>query len=261
MIRFYLFTIIVIVSARSISFSQEEENEACFEPDKKTMKVLSQAESEKYDLNERRKFYTTAIEMAPGNAYVYYSFATFNFQHAQNVQGMYEQGRANYEQLRKAYEGALKTYREVIFYCPEYSADAYYKIGYINYFLDNKGEAAKYFNLFLEFKSDDRSRYGEEYAKQKAEVPEILPEMAFFDKFYNNPVPFSPQKVPNVSSAKHEYLPMISPDGELIFYTRKGAEEEKGVKEVLVEEFTVSLRSSLAADFNTGERMKKPSCN
>lgn len=259
MIRFLQLSLIAITFVfPSFIFSQEEENEACYEPDKKTMKVLSQAENPKYALNERRKFYTTALEMAPGNSYVYYSFATFNFQHAQNVQEAYEQGRSNYNALRAAYEGALKSYKEVIFYCPEFSADAYYKIGYIYYFLEEKGEASKYFNLFLEFKSDDRSRYGENYATQKQEIEEILPEIEFFAAFYNNVVPFKPYMVPNVSSKKHEYLPMISPDGELIFYTRKGAEEAHGVKELLVEEFTVSIRPDLKTDFNEGDKMKKP---
>lgn len=240
------------------SFLQEEENEACFEPDKKTMKVLAQAESDKYDKNERRRFYTTAVDMAPGNAYVYYSFATFNYQHALAVQDSYEQGRANYNQLRTAYEGALKAYLEVIKYCSDFSADVYYKIGYIYYFLNEKGEASKYFKKFLEFKSDDRSRYGENYATQKKEIEEILPEIEFFDQFYSNLVPFKPSSVPNVSSPKHEYLPMISPDGELVFYTRKGTEEAHGVKELVVEEFTVSIRPDIKSEFSSGDKMKKP---
>lgn len=260
MMRFFLSAVLFVTASIPFTsvYAQQEENEACYEPDKKTMKVLSQAESEKYDKNERRKFYTTALEMAPGNAYVYYSFATFNFQHAQTVQDGYESGRNNYSQLQVAYEGALKTYKEVIFYCPEFSADAYYKIGYIYYFLNEKSEASKYFKLFLDFKSDDPSAYGESYATQKKEIEEILPEIEFFANFYNNLVPFKPNMVPNVSSHKHEYLPMISPDGELIFYTRKGAEEEHGVKEVLVEEFTVSLRKSLAENFGEGDKMNKP---
>ncbi len=261
MVRYFytaVFFVSALISGSNLYAQEETENDACFEPDKKTMKILSQAESDKYDKNERRKFYTTALEMAPGNAYVYYSFATFNWEHASNMAAAYEEGRASYAQLRTAYEGALRTYKEVIFYCSDYSADAYYKIGYIYYFLNEKAEASKYFNQFLEFKSDDPSRYGEAYATQKAEIQEILPEIEFFANFYSNLVPFKPYSVPNVSSQKHEYLPMISPDGELIFFTRKGAEEEHGVKEVLVEEFTVSLRKSLAEDFNSGTKLAKP---
>ncbi|MBI3133079.1 MAG: OmpA family protein [Bacteroidetes bacterium] len=261
MIRFYLLAVTsVFVTGFSVSvFSQEEDvNEACYEPDKKTMKVLSQAENEKYALNERRKFYTTAVEMAPGNAYVAYSFANFSFQHAQNIQASYEEGRANYNQLRAAYEGAMKTYKEVIAYCPEFSADAYYKVGYIYYFLNEKGQAASYFKQFLAFKSDDRAAYGENYATQKQEVEEILPEIEFYEKFYKNLVPFKATAVPNVCSAKHEYLPMLAPDSELIFYTRKGTEEAHGVVEGVFEEFTVSLRPDIKTDFNGGEKLKKP---
>lgn len=261
MIRFYHHTLLllcaIVISQASLS-QAEEPNEACFEPDKKTMKVLSQAESEKNDKMERRKLYTTAIEMAPGNSYVYYSFAMFNFAHAESIQESFDNGRSNYAQLKTAYEGAAKTFKEVIFYCPEFNADAYYKLGFISYMLNDKANAAKYFKAFLAFKSDDPSRYGELYGEHKKEVEEVLPEMEFFDKFYNNLVPFKPTKVNNVCSTDDEYLPMISPDGELIFYTRKGPDDGRDVVAKIVEEFTVSLRPDIKTDFNAGDRLKKP---
>src|SRR5687768_8901703 len=137
MIRPHLIMLLPFVAFISVSaFAQEEPNEACFEPDKKTMKVLGQAESEKYTRMERLQFYTTALEMAPGNSYVYWSFAQFNYAHAETVQDAYDNGRANFVQLKQAYDGAAKTYKEVIFYCPEFNADAYYKLGFIYYLLN-----------------------------------------------------------------------------------------------------------------------------
>jgi outer membrane protein OmpA-like peptidoglycan-associated protein/tetratricopeptide (TPR) repeat protein len=259
MIRLSSFVLLPFVTfSIASSFAQDEPNEACFEPDKKTMKVLGQAESEKYTRMERLQFYTTAVEMAPGNSWVYFSFAQFNFSHAETVQDAYDNGRANFVQLKQAYEGAAKTYKEVIFYCPEFNADAYYKLGFIYYLLNEKGEAAKYFKAFLAFKSDDVSRYGEQYAEHKREVEEILPEMEFYDKFYNNLVQFNPVPVTNVSSKKDEYLPMVSPDNELIFYTRKGDDGSRGVTSVVIEEFTVSLRPDIDGDFDGGEAMRAP---
>ena len=257
--RFFSYALVtaLVVIAKS-AVAQEEPNEACFEPDKKTMKILAQAESDKYDRMERLKFYTTAVEMAPGNSYVYYSFAQFNFSHAETVQDAYDNGRANFMQLKQAYEAAAKAYKEVIFYCPEFNAEAYYKLGFINYLLNEKADAAKYFKQFMAFKSDDFSRYGDQYAEHKKEVEEILPEMEFFDKFYNNLVPFEPASVNNVSSNKDEYLPMVSPDNELIFYTRKGDDGSRGITSVVIEEFTVSLRPDIKGDFNTGDPMRAP---
>src|SRR5690606_7096667 len=104
----------------------------------------------------------------------------------------------------------------------------------------------------------DRSRYGDDYLAHKKEVEEILPEMEFYDKFYNNLVPFKPAPVLNVCSTKDEYLPMVSPDNELIFYTRKGSDDARGVVENVVEEFTVSLRPDIAGNFDSGDRLKKP---
>jgi len=59
----------------------------------------------------------------------------------------------------------------------------------------------------------------------------------------SNPVDYNPAQVDGVSTFNNEYLPLISPDGEYIFYTRsvdKQASDEFSSKSV--EEFTYSKR-------------------
>ncbi|MBD3636770.1 MAG: OmpA family protein [Crocinitomicaceae bacterium] len=239
--------------------AQDDEDESCVEPGKPVMKLLKKtAENEKNERLERIKGYTDAIDMAPENAYVHYSFATFNFEYAMSVQDRFEQGTANYKQLYGAYQAAAKSYKNVIEHCPEFHSDPYYKLGLIYYSLGDKGQAAMYFKKFLEFDSRDPNAYSEDYSKNKKDVEEILPEMEFFDKFFNNPVPYEPVKVANVSSDEDEYLPMISPDNELIFFTRKGKQPGGGINPTLIEKFTLSQRPGPKGEFDSGAMLRAP---
>ncbi len=242
----------------TLSFSQDEEDESCVEPDKKAMKLVKEAESTKNSKMDRIKAYTDALAIAPDNAYIYFSFANFNFGQAENVQAQFDAGRTNFTNLQKAYESAATAYKKVIQYCPEYHSDAYYKCGYIYYLLGDKGQAAQYFKQFIEFNERDPNKYGENYSKNKKDVEQILPEMEFFDKFFNNPVPYTPVKVEHVSSEKEEYLPMISPDNELIFYTRKGKDTDKGIVSNVIEEFTLSQRPQPKGEFSSGDPLRAP---
>ena len=176
--------VLPILLFSSISFSQDID-EACQEPDKKVMKLLKTAESEKTEKMERIKAYTDAVALAPESAYVYFSFANYNYENAIFVQDQFELGRANYKQLAQAYETAAKTYKKVIELCPNFHSDVYYKLGTIYYTLSDKGQAAKYFKGFIEFSERDPNKYAETYSKNKKDVEEILPEMEFFDKFFN----------------------------------------------------------------------------
>lgn len=247
------FSFVNLVSAQSL------DDEACQEPDKKVLKLLKTGEDTKNDKPTRTKAYTDAVDLAPENAVVYYSYAQFHYEHAEYVHELFDNGRANYQQLTTAYEAAAKLYKRVVEYCPQYHSDVYYKLGLIYYILNDKGQAAKYFKEFVAYDVKDPDRYSDTYAKNKADVEEILPEMEFFDKFYGNPVPYVVKEVKNVSSKKDEYLPMISPDNELIFYTRKGQQDEPGgVVKMVIEEFTVSQRANASAEFSSGEALRAP---
>ena len=60
-----------------------------------------------------------------------------------------------------------------------------------------------------------------------------------------------PLAVTGVSSVKDEYLPALSPDAEIMFYTRKFTKKAKGdLVGREVEEFTWSLRPERITSFN-----------
>ena len=96
---------LVALFAGNISlFAQVAEDESCVVPeDKKVMKLMTEAESSKNDRATRTMAYTDALAIAPENSYVYFSFAEFNFDYAESIQAKFDQGRADFNQLKTAY--------------------------------------------------------------------------------------------------------------------------------------------------------------
>lgn len=250
----------LLLFAQFAAFSQDEEDESCAAPeDKAVVKLLKAAESTKNDSRERLMAYTEAVDLAPENAFVYYSYAQFNFKKAENVEASFNQGRANYNQLSAAYKGSANTYKKVIEHCPDFHSDCYYKLGYIYGLLGDQAQAMQYFTEYVDFDSKDPEKYDENYTKNKAAILESQPNAEFFEEFYANVVPFDPSEVRNVSSTKDEYLPIISPDNELIFYTRRGTTDDPGgVVKGVVESFTMSQRDNASVDFDGGEPLRAP---
>ena len=243
----------------STSTFAQEDDESCVEPDKKTMKLIKEAENTKNDKRERIMAYTEAVKAVPDNAYIYYSYACYNYKLAEEVQYNFDNGRTNFKTLSNAYMAAVNAYKKSIEFCPEFHSDSYYKIGYIYRLLGDKGQSMDYFNKFLAFESDDPSAYGPDYSKNKKDLEDLLPEIEFYEKFFANEMPYEPFIVKNVSTAdKQEYLPMISPDNDLIFYTRKGKVADGGVMSTVVEEFTMSIRKNTKSDFDGGSALRAP---
>src|SRR3989304_991090 len=85
----------------------------------------------------------------------------------------------------------------------------------------------------------------------------MINEAGFLSQIYNNPVPFEPVSVEGICTPVDEYLPAISADNEIAFFTRKYEKEVTGNQfRKLVEEFTYSERVN--GKFMRGEPMPPP---
>ena len=143
-----------------------------------------------------------------------------------------------------AEEFALKT----IEICPDQNPLLYYFLGEINYKRDMYVDASKYLEKAITLGLDENSKKKAEKMQEKAKViAEII----------LNPVPFNPQVVKGISTKADEYLPILSPDQELVFYTRRGRKSEIGsLTQSITEEFIFSKEDS--SNFNTGTLMPFP---
>ncbi len=243
--RILLLTITLLFTITS--FSQDEEEGPCARPtNKKVVKLLQQSfDTKKYDRKERFKFVKDALAID-----------------SECTECMLELGYRAYEVASaggNSFDNTKTYFIDVINSCPTYSADAYYYLGLINYNERDDEKALEYFNQFIKFKSENDWAYPKDYDKKVGTVKSVLEMLEFNVNFFKNPVPYSPQLVQGVSSSNDEYLPMISPDNELIFYTRKSDKKNLGdITSNVVEEITMSSRENMDADFDAGTALPKP---
>lgn len=234
----------------SSSFSQKNVEPCAFPTNKKILKQLDKAHDPKVLAKDQYQALKDALTIDENCAQCILELGIRSFDN--NAE------RAKLGQ-NSSFEYATNYFNSLIGICPQYHADPYYYLGLIFYGEKNNAEAVKYFNLFLNYKNGNEFSYAQDHKKKVADVKEILPEIEFSENFYKNKVPFNPELVIGVSTAFDEYLPMLSPDNEMVFYTRKKDIAAPGdIKSNIVEEFTLSLRDDISYPFDGGSALPKP---
>lgn len=159
----------------------------------------------------------------------------------------------------KGFGPSIKYFEQLQEKCPNYHSDVPYLLGTMHYGQDEFAEAAKAFEAFRKFPSDDATRMSKDFDKKYTDVEAVMPELQFYVDFYKNTAPLNPQLVRNVSTPAKEYLPMISPDNELMFFTRVSQVKAKGdIVAREVEELSEARRSDIRSDFNAGRSLPDP---
>lgn len=248
---FYLLTLVLFFATTQSGWSQDEEevDPNCVPPtDKKGVKLWEKAnDKQKYSYKERITALKDLLEMNEDCAPCMWNIAEETFLRAQ-VNG------SDYSIPKKYYLMLEQT-------CPDYHADIYYQLGLIYYSETQDCEAQKYFKKFLNFKSEDETKFSKKYDKQLKDVNEIMEEVDFYCNFFTtNKVNFNPVLVKNVSTAgRDEYLPIISPDNELIFFTQEYEHKDKGdMMTQTIQEFCEASRESASDPFSSGKAMPDP---
>lgn len=107
-------------------------------------------------------------------------------------------------------------YKMVTDICPGFAGHlAYFKLGVMYHkVLNDEPTAAKYFKLYLDNEKEPPAEYQQVASKL----------VDFFykkDELIKNPVPFDPKLVKGVNSDYDEFLPMLAPDNEYLYLTRR----------------------------------------
>ncbi|MEN9700156.1 MAG: hypothetical protein RLZZ301_1354 [Bacteroidota bacterium] len=177
----------------------------------------------------------------------------------------YAQGSSYLKNASTANEGEQLLRKALLFYqaclkkCPSFSSDAYYYSALLLYRFSEKEASLVYMEGFMNFDSLFPDQVSERYAQQKKELNEVYQELAFARNAKANPVPFEVQLVTGVSSPQDEYFPMLSPDNDFLFYTRKADLTHLGdIGSNIQEQFTVSERQQSDVRYSDGEALKAP---
>ncbi len=239
--------IFILLLICNMFYSQEEESKCGDVVNPKIQKLIDKAKnSKKYDYKERVAFYKEAIEDDEECISCIWNLAKLTYFRS------YSKGD-NFE-ISKKYFHLIESL------CPEFHADIYYYLSLIYYSEVNDCESKKYFQKFLDFPTIDTKKLSRNYTDQVSSIELTLPVAKFYCDFYSNPVSFYPMVLQNVSmSDKNEFLPIISPDNEMIYFTREYEFQAKGdIMSRLMQDFTVSKRENVDEDFDNGEVLRPP---
>ncbi|HQV53049.1 MAG: OmpA family protein [Flavobacteriales bacterium] len=226
------------------AFAQDEPGPCDPPTDKKILKLLADAEKAK-DAESRHHKLKEALE-----------------NDAECATCLYELGMSAYrigKESGKGYDAAIRYFDQLETKCPQFHSNVPYHMGIMHYAQDEFAEAAKAFEAFREFPTDDPTKLTKDYDKKYADVEAVMPELQFYVDFYKNTAPLDPRIVRGVSTPAEEYLPMLSPDNELMFITRKSKVKAKGdIVSRDVEELIEARRTDSKSDFNAGEALPEP---
>ncbi|MFO8087417.1 MAG: OmpA family protein [Bacteroidales bacterium] len=119
---------------------------------------------------------------------------------------------------------AFESYKRVVEICPEADVKAYYYIAEIYYGREEWEKAANNYELFLSSDMQGQKRVTEDDIRQ---ADQMLKKAKFNHRILSNKVPFNPKPVRDVSTERDEYLAIISPDHEKMFFTRRVEEIDR----------------------------------
>jgi len=246
-----VFSLIFVLLGMSLNGFSQEEDECGLSSNKKAIKEYEKAlDKKKYGYRERMNYYNQALNLDPD-----FTLALWKktFSRIKDARGR-----------QKPYQSALQDLLTVVEECPQMHSAAYFFIGEIYMNKDDFENAAVYYDKFLHFRDDDDAKYERRYEEQVATAKINLELASFLTYQYANPLPFNPVKVVPLSTADHdEYLPSISPDNEVMLFTRrielKQNERESYIKSdriVKIERFSVS--SLVDGKFGVGQAFGDP---
>lgn len=223
----------------------QEDPGPCDAPtDKKVLKLLDEAAKARDPMERHRKLKEAGEQDA--------ECAECLFQLGLSAYRLGKSGGAGYV-------AAIRYLEQLEGKCPGYHSDVPFHLGVMRYAEGDHAGAAKAFTAFKAFPTDDPKRLSKDYDRQYKDVEEVMPELEFYVDFYKNTAPLDPKGVRHVNTVAEEYLPMLSPDNELLFFTRKRQVKAKGDLVARdVEELTEARRSDMKSDFDAGTALPEP---
>jgi len=172
------------------------------------------------------------IEMQKDYVDAYFKLAEISYNQA--IKSPFD---SNYiSKLDNYYTRAEDNFLKVAELCPSYSYyDSFFYLGQFYYTAREFEKANGFLETFLEHNSESSEHY-------KGAI-KMLKNIEYYLDLINNPVPFNPSPLKDVCTDDDEYLPLVSPDEELLFYSRRYKKNLNTAFEKYVEELVLSERN------------------
>lgn len=205
-----VYTLIILLGTSL--FLNSQEGNCNLEVNKKAMKIyLKGIEKIKISRKEGRDLIKQAVEIDPQFLEAHYFLGNFYFD-----QVLGPRAKPMRTELKSAILAKSRKYfKEVHRICPDFSGHTgTVRLGIIGLELDQPDIAVPYFKYYLEHEKEPLDDF-----KNLAE--KVIRTYATKDDLMSNPVSFDPSEVRGVNTAKDEFLPMLTPDNEMIYFTRR----------------------------------------
>lgn len=234
------------------AFAIYGQQDACTTSDKKINKALQEA-LVLTSFDQQAQALAQLATKYPANVQSYYYLGLL----------FYQKGSSEFKNASTQADGEKKLQKSLVFFqaaiqkCPDYNPEAFYYSGKLAYYLNQKEACLKHLESYVTYDSLYPDALTDQYAIHKAEVLPVYQELKFIETAKLNPVPYDVSKVLQVSTHQDEYFPMLSPDNELLFFTRKADKTNLGdIAGGVEEEFTMA--QATANEFNQGRALSAP---
>lgn len=216
------------------------------ELDAKTTKLLEKGlDKRKYDAEKRRGYLESALEEDENALPAEFALGLLLFDQARRSGMGFAESRAHLLSVHDR--------------CPDLDAELPYTLGSIAFAENQFKSAIDWFNRFVSWESQTGKPLSPRAMRRLDDVVERLPEIQFLMEFNAHADSPPPKVLESVASRDQEYLPALSPDGTLLFFTRAGERKAKGdLVSKPFEKFTWARRESPDLDFDAGEAMEDP---
>ncbi len=239
-------SLLTLLAVQLLTFSYHAQNDCDYQPSSKVEKLIAQSkDGKKYEYAQRVEFVEKALDEDPKCLPCMLSYGEMLFKKAKRDGSSFAAAKSQFEKLKET--------------CDDYHSEIYYFLGAIEYADHNYDNTILYFEKFLRFPDGDPTKFEKDYDKKYKEVEEALASAKVYKDIYGEKIEFNPVRVAGVSSSDGDYLPMISPDGEIMFYTRAIQKQAKGdLSMKTIETFTWSKRPDINAKFDGGKALPAP---
>lgn len=234
-ISFALILVLVLTS------TQAQEDWACDTPNKKAQKLYEKAVKYNFVGKEAYGNLVEATKAQEGFVEALSALAYINNKKAKSNPGdirLQNKIKSYYERIQDA--------------CPKYRN--YEASFWLATYYHKRKEYDKALKYATEYVSNSKSKKGKEYEKAYS----IKKQIEQYQELFKNPVPFNPTKVPGVSTKEDEYLPMLSPDNQFLFFTRKTTVDSKSVFGEQEKELFFQSRKRYDGTYSKGIPMETP---
>ena len=193
----------------SVQNVQAQDNACDVEVSKKSQKLTKKAIDELRlgRFASATKYLQSAIDQSPDNLRALWILAEINRRSTNR---------------NRVLSIAVESYSQIIDICPAY--ENYYSYFYLAGIYYRQQKYADAYELYQAFLDADDDKI-EEAHFDEAETFAMYSK--FYADIYDNEVPFDPHPLTGVNTSDDEYLPIITPDGDFIFFTRRMEDNTK----------------------------------